>query len=116
MTLETIYVRDPVPEHAILPILKRYASSSVRLAARRDGITIREITYNVPESNAGINRLFRSSVGYWQWMRDSDEPLLNVGDVILVCPAAELKGRARQQKFAHGVSHCLFEPIRAWSL
>ena len=101
------------PEQVILPILQRFASHRVRLVARRDGLMLRDCTYSVPESRSAINRQFRS-LAYWHWMRDSDVPLLEVGDVVTVLFASVLTARVRPQAFAHGVTHCLFEPIRKW--
>ena len=108
-------VENRTPESTILPILKQNLSQYIRLVAQRDGTTIRDVTYRVPPSASEVNQLFRNRL-YWDWMRDSEEPLLDIGDVVIAFPASELEARRRPQAFAHGISHCLFEPIRAWCL
>ena len=104
------------PEHSILPILKCYAGRCIRLVAMRDGVKLREATVNVPGSMAAINQLFRQVI-YWSWIIDSEQPLLHVGDVMMVLPGSVIMpGARRAQAFAHGITHCLFEPIRQWCL
>ena len=131
-------VTDPNPSVAILPILKQHMGESIVLVVYRKGKARTRGTikggrdhgekfalrhkYDVPDTNNEVNRAFKKGKHlegwFWNWRTGSDEPHcfhLQPGDEIRVFTAEQLQPRRHAQAMASGVSHCVFEPMRAWA-
>ena len=84
-------------------------------------LTFFQEAYDVPATNGEINSAFkgRHFEGWeWDWKTGSmgDEGLhLEIGDEIRVFPAVHVLPRRRHQRFASGVTHCVFTPMREWA-
>jgi hypothetical protein len=117
---------DRRPEVKILELLHAHAGKSIIVRVYRRGRVQRKGfhmgAYDVPSERTAINRAFKGSnqAGwYLDWLlglvSDGGEPLLQVGDEIRVFTGALAKPVKRAQRFASGVSHCVFAPMRRWA-
>ena len=142
ITIRTNDDRDPTK--TILPILHNHAGQSIIIRVYRNGRVARkgfikhgssmgekyilfQEDYDVPQLRIGglphadINNAFRGKNyegWYWDWKTGSDIPdgfHLEIGDELRVFPANHVVPRRIVQRFANGVSHCVFTPMRVWA-
>ena len=125
------------PSESILPILKANKGKTILLQVyrknkpRKFGViqggshagerySMRQV-YEVPSTDKEINAAFRGKQHegwFWHWRTHSDDPdayHLQAGDTIRVFPVEHLRPQRHRQRFANGISHCVFQPILQWA-
>ena len=125
------------PSESILPILKANKGKTILVQIyrknkpRKFGViqggshagerySMRQV-YEVPSTDKEINAAFRGKQHegwFWHWRTHSDDPdayHLQAGDTIRVFPVEHLRPQRHRQRFANGISHCVFHPILKWA-
>ena len=101
----------------IRKLLRAHAGEEVVVRVYRRGRVLRDAyqgTYDLPGTKSGINRQWKDNGWYFHWVTNSWDSILVVGDEIRIFAATRVQPRRRAQRFASGVTHCVFTPIRAY--